>query len=48
MDFLEYLGSWNGPDDEWVSLLGDVDYQDWAQLAIESDQVLVAAPAGGS
>ena len=48
MDFLEYLGSWNGPDDEWVSLLGEVNDPDWAQLAIESDEVLQAAPTAGS
>src|SRR6188472_1027934 len=46
MDLLEYLGSWDGPEDEWLSPLGETDDQDWLQLAIESDPVPQAGPAG--
>ena len=39
LDMLEYLGSWDGPDDDWAQFLGDAGDLAWALVDIESDQL---------
>jgi hypothetical protein len=47
LDLLEYLGSWDGPDGDWVQFLGDSGDLAWELLDIESDQpTQEAAPDG--
>ena len=48
LDMLEYLGSWDGPDEEWAQFLGDASDLAWTLFDIESDQPAQEVATGGS
>jgi hypothetical protein len=46
MELLEYLGSWDGPEEDWVQFLGDAADLSSARFDIESGQPTTEALAG--